>query len=110
LPDHFEAREIYKNVRGLGGRVVERAFFESSFNHSASKVWIGENLINGEPGVLPKARYDGPNLVVSRWTAPAAPYPRGASNWIDLKGGFVGGAQPKDPAKRALLLYQYGWT
>jgi hypothetical protein len=110
LPDRFEAREIYKNVEDCGGRVIERAFFEASFDHAASKIWIGENLINRERGVLPKARYDGPNLVVSRWTAPRAPYPRGPSNWMDLKGGFLGGTQPKDPAKRALLLHQYGWT
>src|SRR3954453_12735660 len=90
LPDRFEAREICKDARDLGGRVITRAFFETSFGHPARKVWIGENLITGEPGVLPKARYDGPNLIVSRWTAPRAPYPRVASNWVDLKGGFVG--------------------
>jgi hypothetical protein len=110
LPDSFEAREIDhgEDRRGLD---VQRTFFAESFDHAARKIWICEELICGATGKLPRARIpDGPNLVVSRWISPRAPYPRTASSRIDLKGGVVGGKQPKDPWRRACFLHERGWT
>jgi hypothetical protein len=116
LPDYFEVREIEttnhwdgrKDV-DVGSRQVLRSFFDASFNHAAAKIWICERLIRGHTGSLQAIPiHDGPRLLVPRWPTARAPCPGAESTWLDLKGGFVSGEQPKDPWVRAMDINKHG--
>jgi hypothetical protein len=118
LPDDFEARKIEttndwdgrKDV-DVGSRQVLRSFFEASFNHAAAKIWICERLILGHAGPLQAIPiHDGPRLLVQRWPTARAPCPWAESTWLDLKGGFVSGEQPKDPWIRAKDINKLGYS
>lgn len=118
LPERFEARKIdtenhwtgRKDI-DVGGREALRSFYGDSFGHPAAKVWMCERLIRGHNGPLQSIPiFDAPRLVVDRWPTALAHCPDAGLTWLDLKGGFVGGEQPKDPWLRAVQINKHGFS
>lgn len=118
LPDCFEAREIQtednwagRKDTDVGGRDVARSFFMDSFTHPAAKIWICERLIGGQTGPLQSIPISqGSRLCVPRWPTALALCPKATLAWLDLKGGFVGGNQPKDSCVRARDINKQGFS
>ena len=117
LPDRFAAREIKteddwtgRKDWDVGDRKILRSFFMESFAHPAAKIYICERLILGQIGPLQSVSLDdAPRLVVEGWTTARALCPDPLT-LLDVKGGFVGGEQPKDPWGRALQLHRHGYS
>jgi len=93
------------------GRVtVSRSLVQASFTHTAGKIWICEKQIYGLEGPLKIVPIlEGLPLSVIRWNT-HAPLPDSRSTLLDLKGGFVSGAQAKDPLVRAREIHPKGWS
>lgn len=118
LPDRVEARAIEVNEEGFqrvdldtGRTAIPRSLVQASFTHTAAKIWICERQMHGVQGplkVIREAR-EGLPLSVVGWRA-RAPLPDSKSTFLDLKGGFVSGEQPKDPIVRATEINLQGWS
>jgi hypothetical protein len=116
VPDQVEARRIEVEQRVVPtyidtGRVtVSRSLVQASFTHTAGKIWICEKQIYGLEGPLKIVPIlEGLPLSVIRWNT-HAPLPDSRSTLLDLKGGFVSGAQAKDPLVRAREIHPKGWS
>jgi hypothetical protein len=118
LPNQVEARAIEVKEDGFqridvdtGSVAVARSLVEASFTHLAAKIWICERQMKGIEGPLKDIPVrDGLSLSVVRWKNAHAPLLDNQSTFLDLKGGFVGGEQSKDPWVRAKDIYRNGWS
>lgn len=119
LPDRLDARVIettdepYEGRRDIdvGVRVLPLEFLTVSLAHPAAKIWICERLITGHQGSLkPITCSSGEQVSVLRWKTTISPCPSPEWTWLDLKGGFVGGRQPKDSSVRARDIHLHGFS
>jgi hypothetical protein len=118
LPNQFKAREIVCRIDGtqrededVGSCEMKRESFLDSLDSKFSKIWVCERLIQGTPGPLMSLDDEvnlGIRLDVRRWQTARAPCPSTEFAWLDLKGGFVGGDQPKSPETRASDIHNRG--
>ncbi|RTM08240.1 MAG: hypothetical protein EKK33_28870 [Bradyrhizobiaceae bacterium] len=119
LPSQFRAREIVcrtdrftREDEDAGSCTMASESFFESLDSKFSKIWVCERLIQGKPGPLVSLGevHLGIRLDVRRWLTARAPYPSSEFSWLDLKGGFVGGDQPKSPETRAHDIHYRGWS
>lgn len=117
LPNQVEARVIevkeeFKRVDvDRGSMTIAHSLMQASLTHVAGKVWVCERQMEGIEGPLKDIPVsDGLALSVVGWKKAHAPLPDSQSTFLDLKGGFVSGEQPKDPWVRAKDIYRNGWS
>jgi hypothetical protein len=125
VPEQVNARKIALRMMNgdrieedEGPVVVARDMIIRSLDPNVGKIWPCERLLQLD-GTAPKIRAPmyfadrHPKLNVERWAESGrrAPYPKEeGESWLDLKGGFIGVKQPKDPYERAISIHTSGWT
>ena len=119
FPERFDARDIQTTDEpyvgrqdiDVGSREISLSFLTEFLAHPAAKIWICERRITGHEGLLQAIPFFvGKRLSVTRWKTAIASYPSPEWTWLDLKGGFVGGPQPKDSSVRARAIYSRGFS
>lgn len=107
-----KARQLNSNFEDSGAVEVQKIIFLDSLDMSLSKIWFCTKLITGDGDILSlPLGITGPKILMGNEETWSAPYRETKDSWLDVKGAFLGSADPyqtKDPLHRAKILCSTG--